>query len=192
MRAHGALRRRWPRLGSSTSLGRPRRHPCCPPPAARRVHTEARLAELGVVLPPPPVPRGNYVFCSRAGPHVHGIGIPARPDGSLVAGSVGDQLSAEEGAAAARLAAINLLATLKGELGDLDRARLVKVTGYVNCVDGFEEHPVVMNGFSDLMVDALGDERGVHCRAAVGTRALPLGMCVEIEALIEVLDGGGT
>ena len=109
--------------------------------------------------------------------------------GSLITGSVGDTLSAEDVAGAARMRAFNLLATLTGELGDLDRARLVKVTGYVNCVDGFEEHPIVMNGFSDLMVEALGDERGVHCRAAVGTRALPPGMCVEIEALIEVIDG---
>lgn len=157
--------------------------------SCRHVHIEARLAALGITeLPPPPTPKGAYVFCTRSGAHAHVVAIPALPDSEgFVVGKVGDSLSTTQGQGAARLAAINMLSVLQAELGDLDRiVRMVKVTGYVQCVDGFDSLPVVLNGFSELLGEVLGPEKAVHARAAVGVNALPLNMCVEFEAMVEV------
>ena len=128
------------------------------------------------------------MFCTRSGAHAHVVAIPALPDtGGVIVGTVGDSLSTMEGQQAARLAAINLLSVLQAELGDLDRiVRMVKVTGYVQCIAGFDSLPVVLNGFSDFLGEALGADKAVHARAAVGVNALPLNMCVEIEATVEV------
>ena len=155
----------------------------------RDVHVETRLAALGIpTLPVPPTPKGAYVFCTRSGSHAYVVAIPALLDTEgVVTGTVGDTLSAAEGQQAARLAAINMLSVLQAELGDLDRiVRMVKVTGFVRCVDGFDSLPVVLNGFSQFLGEVLGPEKAVHARAAVGVIALPLNMCCEFEAIVEV------
>ncbi|WP_372637177.1 RidA family protein [Fodinibius sp.] len=149
---------------------------------------EERLAELGVDLgeePTPPV--ANYVPTVRTGTLIflsgHG---PDKPDGSQVIGKVGEDLSIEEGQQAARLTGISLLTSLKAEVGDLNKVkRVVKVFGMVNATSDFTEHPQVINGFSDLMVDVFG-EKGKHARAAVGMGSLPGNIPVEIDMIVEV------
>lgn len=101
-------------------------------------------------------------------------------------GKVGADLTTEQGAEAAKAVALNIIATLKAEVGDLDKVKkIVKLTGFVNCVDGFTAQPKVVNGASDLLVQVFGD-KGRHARSAVGTNALPLNVPVEIEAIVEV------
>ena len=157
--------------------------------AAAAVHTEAKIAELGYTLPEVNPPKGAYVLCTRSGDGktVYTAGhLPQPADGELVTGKVGADLTREEGHAAAEYAALSLLATLKAEIGDLDKiTRIVKVVGFVNCTDGFSEQPLVINGASNLFGAVLGD-RGVHARSAVGTNALPLNVAVEVEAVVEV------
>jgi enamine deaminase RidA (YjgF/YER057c/UK114 family) len=103
-----------------------------------------------------------------------------------VTGKVGKDVSVEEGYDAARLVGLNLCATLKHNLGDLDKVkRVVKLTGFVNCIDGFGQQPAVINGCSDLFLKIFED-KGAHTRSAVGTNALPLNVAVEIEAIFEV------
>jgi enamine deaminase RidA (YjgF/YER057c/UK114 family) len=148
---------------------------------------EAKLAELGVTLPSAPAPAANYVPYVRAGDMVYVSGqISTGPDG-LIKGRLGDGMSIEDGAAAARVCAINLLAQLKAACeGDLDRlVRVVKLGGFVNSHPDFTDHPKVINGASDFMVEVLGDA-GKHARAAVGVAALPLGVAVEIEAVFQI------
>ena len=148
---------------------------------------EARLEELGIELPRASPPVANYVNAVRTGNllFLSGKG-PLRPDGSLIKGKVGTDLTVEEGYEAARLTGLNLLAALRRELGSLDRVRqIVKVLGMVNAAPAFEEQPKVINGFSDLMVEVFGD-RGRHARSAVGMGSLPEGIAVEIEMIVEV------
>jgi enamine deaminase RidA (YjgF/YER057c/UK114 family) len=150
---------------------------------------EARLAELKLVLPPAPKPVANYVTALRVGDllYVSGHG-PLRPDGTLIVGRVGDELDLEQGRAAARQVGLAMLATLKAQLGSLDRVvRLVKTLGLVQCTEQFVQQPQVINGFSDLMNEVFGAE-GVGARSAVGTSALPSGMAVEVEAIFQVRD----
>ncbi|HEY1222701.1 MAG TPA: RidA family protein [Acidimicrobiales bacterium] len=149
---------------------------------------EERISELALALPDPPSPRANYVPAVRSGSllFLSGHG-PYRPDGSMTTGKVGSDLSLEEGRDAARLVALNLLATLRRELGSLDRvARVVKVLGMVNCAPGFVESPAVINGCSDLLVDVFGSSVGSHARSAVGVFELPFNIAVEIEMICEV------
>lgn len=149
---------------------------------------EERLSELGIELdeePTPPV--ANYVPSVRTGNLVflsgHG---PDKPDGSQVIGKVGEELSIEEGQQAARLTGISLLTSLKAEIGDLNKVkRVVKVFGMVNATSDFTEHPQVINGFSDLMVNVFGP-KGKHARAAVGMGSLPGNIPVEIDMIVEV------
>jgi enamine deaminase RidA (YjgF/YER057c/UK114 family) len=147
---------------------------------------DARLKELGIELPEPAAPGGNYVPAMRAGDllFLSGAG-PARPDGSMVKGKVGDGgLPLDEAREAARLAGLQLLAVLAAELGDLGRVRqVVKLFGMVNCAPGFNQTPAVINGCSDLLVDVFG-ERGRGARSAVGLAELPFDICVEIEAVV--------
>lgn len=150
---------------------------------------EQKITALNIVLPKPSSPVANYVpavsFLEDKLLYLSGTG-PKKPDGSYIVGTVGLDLSKEEGYAAAKLAGINLLARLKKELGDLNRVkRIVKVTGMVNSTKDFNEQPAVINGFSDLMVDVFG-ERGRHSRSAVGMVSLPMNIAVEIEMLIEI------
>jgi len=150
---------------------------------------EARLAELGITLPVPASPVANYVNGVRTGNLIFLAGKgPRRPDGTEVRGKLGADISVEQGYDAARLTAINQLAVLKAMVGNLNRVvRVVKVLGMVNATPEFVDHPAVINGFSDLIVDVFG-ERGRHARAAVGMASLPRGQAVEIEMIVEVRD----
>jgi enamine deaminase RidA (YjgF/YER057c/UK114 family) len=150
---------------------------------------EARLAELGIVLPSPPQPVANYVNGVRTGNLIFLAGKgPKRADGSELHGKLGADVTIEEGYEGARLTAINQLAVLKAMLGNLNKVkRLVKVLGMVNSDPNFVDQPKVINGFSDLMVEVFG-ERGKHARAAVGLASLPRGQAVEIELIVEVYD----
>ena len=150
---------------------------------------EARLQELGIVLPTPPQPVANYVNGVRTGDLLFLAGKgPRRADGSEITGKLGVDVTIEEGYEGARLAAINQLAVLKHMLGDLKKVRrVVKVLGMVNSDPAFVQQPAVINGFSDLMVEVFG-ERGRHARAAVGMASLPRGQVVEIELIVEVED----
>lgn len=153
----------------------------------RGVHIEARLEELGLTLPETAKPKGNYVPVTRSGNLLFTAGhLPINAQGETALGKVGADVSVEEGYEAAQSVALQLIATLKAELGDLDRVeKIVKLVGFVNCVDGFTQQPQVINGASDLIGSVFGD-KGVHSRSAVGTNALPLGIPVEIEAIVEI------
>jgi enamine deaminase RidA (YjgF/YER057c/UK114 family) len=150
---------------------------------------EAKLAGLGLELPPPAPPAGTYQGSVRVGDLVFTAGHgPLRKVGGLVTGKLGRDLDEKQGYEAARATALSLLATLKRDLGDLDRVRrIVKVTGFVNCTPEFRAHPAVVNGFSDLMVELYG-EAGRAARSAVGMASLPFDMAVEVEIVAEVAD----
>ena len=151
---------------------------------------ESRLEQLGISLPAEPVPIANYVPGVRTGNLVYlsGLGPASRADGTTPSGKVGRDLTTEEGYEAARLTGINILARMKGELGDLDRVRrVVKLLGMVNSAPDFNQQPAVVNGCSDLLVEVFGD-RGRHARSAVGMASLPNDIPVEIEVIIEVED----
>jgi enamine deaminase RidA (YjgF/YER057c/UK114 family) len=150
---------------------------------------DARIQELGLELPPAPKPVATYLTAVRQGDlmYVSGHG-PLRADGTLIVGRVGEDLDLDGGKLAARQVGLAILATLRDQLGTLDRvSRLVKVLGLVRCTDGFLDQPKVINGFSDLMVEVFG-EAGKGARSAVGTNSLPGGIAVEIEAIFEVRD----
>ncbi len=150
---------------------------------------ERRLSDLGLVLPPPAKPSGNYVPATRVGKIVYLSGVgPARADGSFVIGTVGGDLSVAEGYDAARLCGLVLLANLRQIIGSLDNvARIAKVFGMVRCGPDFGEQPAVINGCTDLFVEIFG-EAGRPARSAVGMIALPRGIAVEIEAIVEIRD----
>jgi len=148
---------------------------------------ETRLSQLGVTLPPVPSPIGNYVPFVFSGNllFLSGQG-PRAADGSWLCGRVGDQISIDEAYQHARLVGIRLLAVAKAALGSLDRVRrVVKVLGFVNASPNFADHPAVINGCSDLFVEAFG-EAGRHARSAVGVASLPHQIAVEIEAVLEI------
>jgi enamine deaminase RidA (YjgF/YER057c/UK114 family) len=150
---------------------------------------EAKLAELGVVLPTPPSPVANYVGFVRTGSLLFISGqICLGADGKLVArGKLGENVSVEDGQKAARACAINLLAQVKLAIGDLDKiVRVVRLGGFINSAPTFLDGPKVMNGASDLMVEVLGD-KGRHARTTVGVAALPADAAVEVEGLLEVV-----
>src|SRR5215210_6176612 len=149
---------------------------------------ETRLKELGITLPPPGAPGGNYVPFIVVGNLAFMAGQVAREAGKMkFTGKVGRDLSVESGAEAARLCAINLLAQLKAACGgDLDRVeRCVRLGGFVNSPPDFLEHPKVINGASDLMVQVFG-ERGQHARTAVGVAALPMDSAAEVEGIFQI------
>jgi enamine deaminase RidA (YjgF/YER057c/UK114 family) len=148
---------------------------------------EAKLRELGLELPPPPRPAANYVGAVQTGHLLFVSGHGPTKDGKFIyLGKIGKDLSIEQGYEAARLIALNCLASAKTVLGDLDRiTRVVKILGMVNCTEDFGEQPKVINGASDLLVQILGDA-GRHARSAVGMQSLPFGMAVEIEMIFEV------
>ncbi|HMP91369.1 MAG TPA: RidA family protein [Phnomibacter sp.] len=151
---------------------------------------EQRLQQLGHSLPPVSTPIANYVKWVRTGNLLFTAGHgPTRANGQLIAGRLGAQMSVEQGYEAAQVTGLQLLATLKAALGSLDKVkRIVKVLGLVQCTPEFTEQPKVMNGFSDLMVAVFGPEAGKHARSAVGTNALPNGMAVEIEMVVEIAE----
>jgi enamine deaminase RidA (YjgF/YER057c/UK114 family) len=149
---------------------------------------EARLAELGIDLPSGSAPVANYRMAVRTGNllFVSGHG-PAHRDGTRAQGKVGADLDLAEAQEAARLAGVNLVATVRRELGSLDSVRrIVKVLGMVNCAPGFDQTPAVIDGCSNFLVDLFGEEIGSHARSAVGMAELPFGIPVEIEMIVEV------
>jgi enamine deaminase RidA (YjgF/YER057c/UK114 family) len=150
---------------------------------------EAKLTELGITLPQPPSPVGNYVGGVQVGTLLFMSGCgPRNPDNSSITGKVGGGLTTEQGYDAARLVGLNMLANIKDQLGSLDRVkRVVKVLGMVNADPLFKEHPKVINGFSDLMVEVFGDS-GRGGRSAVGMGSLPGQIAVEVEMILEVAD----
>lgn len=159
------------------------------PAQTQEPDVEARISELGITLPEVGAPVANYVNTVRTGNLVFTSGKgPNKPEGDYVTGKVGADLTLEEGYEAARLTAIQQLASLKAELGDLNKVkRVVKVLGMVNAAPDFEDHSQVINGFSDLMVEVFG-ENGRHARSAVGMGSLPGGIACEIEMIVEVED----
>ncbi len=148
---------------------------------------ETKLKAINIELPAIGKPLANYVHVVRSGNLLFLAGKgPSRPDGAYITGKVGKDLTIEQGSEAARLTAINQLAVLKAELGNLNKVkRIVKVLGMVNCEADFKDHPKVINGFSDLLVEVFG-EKGKHARSAVGMCSLPNNMAVEIELIVEI------
>jgi len=149
---------------------------------------EQRLAEIGITLPTPAAPVANYVGTVRSGNLLVISGqICLGPDGKLVAtGKLGAGVSAEDGKAAARICAINVIAQIKAAVGSLDKVvRIVRLGGFIAATPEFTQHPAVMNGASDLMVEVFGD-KGRHARSTIGVPSLPLDSAVEVEALVEV------
>ena len=151
---------------------------------------DARLEELNLELPPAPKPAGVYKPVVQSGNmlYVSGHG-PLKADGTLITGKVGSDLTQEEGYQAARQTGLAILASLKSYLGSLDKiSKVVKSLGMVNCTPDFEQHPAVINGYSDLLKEVFGEENGVAARSAVGMGSLPGNISVEIEVILELND----
>lgn len=149
---------------------------------------EARVTELGLQLPPAPKPAGVYKPIVIAGnlAYVSGHG-PLRPDGTMITGRVGDDLDQAAGYAAARQVGLAILASLRAQLGSLDRVhRVIKTLGMVNAAPDFKNHPAVINGFSELFAEVFGPDRGVGARSAVGMGSLPGNIAVEVETIVEL------
>jgi len=148
---------------------------------------QARLDALGIVLPPVAAPAAAYVPFVRSGNLVFISGHIARKDGKPWVGQLGVNLGTEDGKAAARAIAIDLLGTLQAAVGDLSRVtRIVKVMSLVNSAATFTEQHLVTNGCSELLVQVFGAEVGAHARSAFGVAQIPLGACVEIELIAEL------
>lgn len=148
---------------------------------------EEKIKELGLELPASQAPKGIYhpVVIVDKLLYVSGMG-PCKTNGELIKGKVGKDLSLEEGQIAARQAGLAMLSTIRAQIGDLNRIkRLVKTLGMVNCLPDFEQHPQTINGFSQLMVDLLGEEKGKSARSVVGM-TLPLNIAVEVECIFEL------
>ena len=149
---------------------------------------EAKLKELNLQLPPAPKPAGIYkpIVIEGNMAYVSGHG-PLQSDGSLITGRVGAEMDLRGGYDAARQTGLAILATLRANLGSLDRVkRLIKALGMVNCTADFGEHPNVINGFSELFGQVFGEEAGVGARSAVGMGSLPGNIPVEVEAIFEI------
>ena len=146
-----------------------------------------RLHQLGIVLPPAPRPVGSYVPACQAGELVFVSGVLPFQEGKILQpGKIGRDLSIEEGKFNARIAAINALAILHQELGDLSRIiRIVRLTGHVASAEGFGDQPAVINGASDFLVEVFG-EKGRHARLALGAFELPLHASIELELIVQV------
>lgn len=145
---------------------------------------EENLAALGLALPPPPAPGGNYVSAKRVGAIVYLAGVISSGPNGVITGVAGADRTIDDGYAAARACALTQLAVLRRELGTLDSvAEVLTVNGYVNAVAGFADSPAVINGASDLLVRVFG-EAGRHVRAAVGVSALPRNALVEVQMTV--------
>ena len=149
---------------------------------------EARLLEVGLALPRPSKPVGMYASAVRTGNllFVSGHG-PLKADRTLIRGRVGETLTILEASEAARITAMNMLATVKAAVGSLDKVvGVVKVLGLVRAVPDFTDQPRVIDGFSEVMRIAFGDPAGMSARSAIGAASLPDGICVEVEAIFEI------
>lgn len=150
------------------------------------------MMALGIELPTAPAPKANYnIMCIPPGENVMYLSghLPIKADGSFITGAVGPDtggLSIDEGKAAARLCALNLIATLKSQLGDLDRVeQIIKVFGIVNSHVEFKHQPAVMDGCSDFIMEVFDKPIGYHARSAIGTNTLPFDVSVEIEMIVK-------
>jgi enamine deaminase RidA (YjgF/YER057c/UK114 family) len=148
---------------------------------------EKRLEQLGIELEAVPTPVAKYVPAKTVGNLVYTSGNDCRIKGILMyEGKVGSDLTIEQGAAAARQVAINLISVLKDHLGDLDRVKqVVKMLAFVNSAPGFVEQPYVINGASELLEQVFGD-KGLHARSAISSNELPFNTPVEIELIVEI------
>jgi enamine deaminase RidA (YjgF/YER057c/UK114 family) len=148
------------------------------------MEAEAKLVELGVILPELPKAGGNYLPARRVGDLLYLAGVISTVAGSVIQGTVGLERSVDEGYQAARACALTQLAVIRRELGSLDRvSAIVSVNGYVNSIPGFPDSPKVINGASDLLVAVFG-EAGRHVRAAIGVSGLPVNALVELQMLV--------
>src|ERR1700733_4188568 len=149
---------------------------------------DQNFAALGLNLPPAPKPLGVYKPCLIDGKYLYVSGHgTVKDDGTLIIGRIGDKLTPEEGKLAARQVGLAILATIKANLGSLDKVkRVIKVLGMVNCTPDFEKHPFIINGCSELFAKVWGEDNGVGVRSAVGKGSLPGNIPVEIEALFEL------
>lgn len=148
---------------------------------------ESKIKELGLALPPPSPNKVYHQFVPM-GKNVAYISghLPQPAEGPLVVGKVGKEVTLEQGYEAAKLVGLNLISTLKANVKDLDKIkRITKLTGFVNCIDGFTQQPQVVNGCSELLVKVFGEAKGSHARSAVGVGSLPLGVPVEVEMIVE-------
>jgi enamine deaminase RidA (YjgF/YER057c/UK114 family) len=154
------------------------------------VNIEQRLEELGISLPPGSAPAANYTNAVFTGNLLFISGkAPLPENGKLPKGKLGREFSAEDGYRFARSAAIDLIAVMKVELGSLDRvARIVEIQGFLNATEDFEDHPQVLNGCSDLLMEVFG-EKGIHARSVVGANSLRAGLPLILKAVIEVSAG---
>jgi enamine deaminase RidA (YjgF/YER057c/UK114 family) len=147
---------------------------------------DARITELGIILPSLPKSGGNYVSAKTVGRIVYLAGVISIQDGEVITGTVGVNRTVEDGYKAARACALAQLAVLANHLGSLDAVKsIVTVNGYVNAVPGFSDSPQVINGASDLFIEIFGDA-GRHVRAAIGVSALPRNALVELQMTVEV------
>ena len=159
------------------------------PVFGRAQSPEQKLMQMGITLPAAPNPAANYVNVVRTGNLLYLAGKgPNGPDGKYITGKLGQDLTIEQGYEAAKSVAVNQIAVLKAELGDLSKVkRIVKVNGMINTTPDFTDHSKVMNGFSDMMVAVFG-EKGKHARSSVGMCSLPFNIAVEVELIVEVED----
>ena len=148
---------------------------------------EEKLMQMGIILPAAPNPAANYVNVVRTGNLLYLAGKgPNGPDGKYITGKLGQDLTIEQGYEAAKSVAVNQIAVLKAELGDLSKVkRIIKVNGMINTTPDFTDHSKVMNGFSDMMVAVFG-EKGKHARSSVGMCSLPFNIAVEVEMIVEI------
>lgn len=152
---------------------------------------ESAFSKLGLSLPPAPKPLGVYKPCLIDGNYLYLSGHgTVQDDGSLIMGRIGEDMDIEAGKLAARQVGLAMLATIKANLGSLNRVkRVIKVLGMVNCVSSFERHPYIINGCSELFAQVWGEENGIGVRSAVGMGSLPDNIPVEVEALFELHHG---
>lgn len=176
----------------STLTSSIRRAASKPAECRRFVHIEKRLEELGIELPTAPQPKANYnIMCRASGNMMYLSGhLPITADGKLLTGRIGPDTggeTVEHGYTAARHCALNIVSTLKAQLGDLDRVeQIVKMFGIVQSTSDFKEQHLVLDGCSDVIVEIFDKPVGYHARSAIGTNTLPLNMSVEIEAVVQI------